>query len=39
VLIKAEKNVRLREMNRIAAAAAREGVTLHIAVLEKDTAE
>jgi biopolymer transport protein ExbD len=39
VLIKAEKNVRLREMNRIAAAAAREGVTLHIAVLEKDTAQ
>ena len=39
VLIKAEKNVRLRELGRVAAAAAREGVTLHMAVMEKDTAE
>jgi biopolymer transport protein ExbD len=36
VLIKAEKNIRLREMRRIASAASREGVTLHIAVMEKD---
>jgi biopolymer transport protein ExbD len=38
VLIKAEKAIRLREINRLAAAASREGVTLHIAVTEKDTA-
>ena len=38
VLIKAEKNIRLREMRRIAAAASREGATLHIAVMEKDVA-
>jgi biopolymer transport protein ExbD len=38
VLIKAEKNVRLREVGRLAAAAGREGVTLHLAVMEKDTA-
>ena len=38
VLIKAEKAIRLREINRLAAAATREGVTLHIAVTEKDTA-
>ena len=38
VLIKAEKNIRLREMKRIATAAAREGMTLHIAIMEKDTA-
>jgi biopolymer transport protein ExbD len=38
VLIKAEKSIRLREINRLAAAASREGVTLHIAVMEKDTA-
>jgi biopolymer transport protein ExbD len=37
VLIKAEKGIRLREMKRIAAAASREGVTLHLAVWEKDT--
>jgi biopolymer transport protein ExbD len=39
VLIKAEKNVRLREMGRLAAAAAKEGVTLHLGVVEKDVAE
>lgn len=38
VLIKAEKTIRLREINRLAAAASREGVSLHIAVTEKDTA-
>jgi biopolymer transport protein ExbD len=38
VLIKAEKAIRLREISRLAAAASREGVTLHIAVTEKDTA-
>jgi len=38
VLIKAEKGIRLREMKRIAGAAAREGMTLHIAIMEKDTA-
>lgn len=38
VLIKAEKNIRLREIKRIAAAAARTGMTLHIAIMEKDTA-
>jgi biopolymer transport protein ExbD len=37
VLIKAEKTIRLREMNRIAAAASQEGATLHIAIMEKDT--
>jgi biopolymer transport protein ExbD len=37
VLIKAEKGIRLREIKRIANAAAREGVTLHIAIMEKDT--
>jgi biopolymer transport protein ExbD len=36
VLIKAEKGIRLREMGRLAAAASREGVTLHLAVMEKD---
>ena len=36
VLIKAEKTIRLREMQRISAAASREGVTLHMAVWEKD---
>jgi biopolymer transport protein ExbD len=36
VLIKAEKNVRLGDMFRIATAASAEGVTLHVAVLEKD---
>ena len=39
VILKAEKNVRLREMRRISAAAAQEGVTLHMAVMEKDTGE
>ena len=39
VLIKAEKGVRLREMGRLAAAAAQEGVTLHLGVMEKDVAE
>lgn len=38
VLIKAEKGIRLREIKRIAAAASREGMTLHIAVMEKDVA-
>jgi biopolymer transport protein ExbD len=38
VLIKAEKNIRLREIARISGAAAREGVTLHMAVMEKDDA-
>jgi len=38
VLIKAEKNIRLREMKRIASAATREGMTLHVAIMEKDTA-
>lgn len=38
VLIKAEKGIRLREMGRLAAAASREGVTLHLAVMEKDVA-
>ena len=37
VLIKAEKAIRLREINRLATAASREGVKLHIAVTEKDT--
>ncbi|MCI0358663.1 MAG: biopolymer transporter ExbD [Planctomycetaceae bacterium] len=36
VLIKAEKTIRLREMRRISAAASREGVTLNMAVWEKD---
>jgi biopolymer transport protein ExbD len=34
VLIKAQKSVRLRETQRIAAAAGREGITLHVAVME-----
>jgi biopolymer transport protein ExbD len=38
VLIKAEKGIRLREMKRIANAAAHEGMTLHIAIMEKDAA-
>ena len=39
VMIRAEKQVRLRELARISAsaAAAAEGVTLHMAVMEKDT--
>jgi biopolymer transport protein ExbD len=37
VLLKAERNVRLADMFRIATAAALEGVKLHVAVLEKDT--
>lgn len=36
VLIKAEKSIRLREMRRIATAASREGMTLHIAIMEKE---
>ena len=36
VLIKAEKTIRLREMRRISAAASREGVTLNMAVWEKE---
>ncbi len=36
VLIKAEKAIRLREMRRISAAASREGVTLNMAVWEKE---
>lgn len=39
VLIKAEKNIRLREMGRLAAAASLEGVTLHLGVMEKDVDE
>ena len=39
VLIKAEKGIRLREIKRLSAAASREGVTLHLAVWEKDTAK
>jgi biopolymer transport protein ExbD len=38
VLLKAEKGIRLREMKRIGTAAAREGMTLHIAIMEKDVA-
>ena len=34
VLIKSQKSVRLRETQRIATAAGREGVTLHVAVME-----
>ena len=36
VLIKAEKAIRLREVRRISAAASREGVTLNMAVWEKE---
>jgi len=36
VLIKAEKAIRLREMRHISAAVSREGVTLNMAVWEKD---
>jgi len=36
VLLRAQQGVRLREINRIAAAAGAEGVTLHIAVMEMD---
>jgi biopolymer transport protein ExbD len=38
VLIKAEKGIRLREIKRIASAASREGMTLHVAVMEADVA-
>jgi biopolymer transport protein ExbD len=34
ILLKCQKGVRLRETQRIAAAVAREGVTLHVAVME-----
>jgi biopolymer transport protein ExbD len=37
VLIKAEKNIRLRETKRLALAAVRDGMTLHLGVMEKDT--
>src|SRR4051794_21107591 len=37
VLIKAEKTIRLREIKRIGAAAAHEGMTLHIAIMEKES--
>ena len=37
VLIKAEKGIRLREIKRISSAASREGMKLHIAIMEKDT--
>jgi len=37
VLIKAEKTIRLREIKRIGAAAAHEGMTLHISIMEKET--
>jgi biopolymer transport protein ExbD len=36
VLLKADKTIRLREIRRISAAATREGMTLHIAIMEKD---
>jgi len=39
VLLKAEKNVRLGDVFRIATAAKLEGVTLHVAVLEKEAAQ
>ena len=39
VLIKAERTIRLRELGRLAAAATREGVQLHLGVMEKDTQE
>ena len=37
VLIKAEKGIRLREIKRLAAAAAHEGMRLHIAIIEKES--
>jgi biopolymer transport protein ExbD len=37
VLLKAEKNIRLREIKRISAAASRENMTLHVAIMEKDS--
>ncbi len=36
VLLKAEKTIRLREIKRISTAATRDGLTLHIAITEKD---
>ncbi len=36
VLLKAEKNIRLREIRRISSAATKDGLTLHIAITEKD---
>jgi biopolymer transport protein ExbD len=39
VLIKAEKAIRLREIQRVSAAASREGVTLNMAVWEKEGRE
>src|SRR5262245_52051422 len=38
VLIKAEKGIRLREIKRIAGAATHEGMTLNIAIIEKESA-
>jgi len=38
VLIKAEKGIRLREIKRISAAAAHEGMKLNIAIIEKESA-
>jgi biopolymer transport protein ExbD len=37
VLIKAEKGIRLREIKRISAAAAHEGMKLNIAIIEKES--
>jgi len=39
VLIKAEKAIRLREIQRVSAAASREGVTINMAVWEKEGKE
>jgi biopolymer transport protein ExbD len=39
VLIKAEQSIRLREIRRISAAASREGVSLNMAVWEKEGRE
>jgi biopolymer transport protein ExbD len=36
VLLKAEKGIRLRDIKRLASAASREGLSLHVAVMEKD---
>ena len=38
VLIKAEKGIRLREIKRLAGAASHEGMKLHIAIIEKESA-
>lgn len=39
VLLKADRNVRLSDMFRIATAASVEGIKLHVAVLERDVQE